>query len=259
MPFAQLPDARIHYELSGPPDAPLLLLSHALGVNLSMWEPQVAEFSEHFQVLRYDTRGHGASSISPGDYSIALLAQDVLQLLDALGVQRAHFCGLSMGGMVGMWLAANAPQRFHKIVLGNTAVKIGTPHSWATRIETVRKSGMVAIVPAVIERWFTFEFRVNSPEVVAGIQHVLETTAPQGYVACCAAVRDMDYREHISAIRSPALIISGTHDPGTTPADGHFLSDHIPGARYVELPAAHVSTVEDSVKFSAEVVRFLNS
>ena len=153
MPFVQLPDALIHYELSGSPGAPVLLLSHSLGVHLSMWEPQLAEFSKHFHVLRYDTRGHGSSSVPSGDYSIAVLAQDVLHLLDALSIDRAHFCGISMGGMTGMWLAANAPNRFHKIVLSNTAVKIGTPDTWAARIASVRSKGMGAVAPAVIERW----------------------------------------------------------------------------------------------------------
>jgi 3-oxoadipate enol-lactonase len=259
MPFAQLPDTRIHYELSGSPDAPLLVLSNSLGVNLSMWEPQLPEFSKHFQVLRYDTRGHGTSGFTPGDYSIALLAQDVLQLIDALGAKWAHFCGLSMGGMIGMSLAANAPHRFQKIVLCNTAVKIGTPDTWAARIDAVRRNGMRAIAPTIIERWFTAEFRAKSPDVVAGIQRMLEIADLEGYIACCAAIRDMDFREHISAIRAPALIISGAHDPGTTPADGRFLADHLQGARYTELNASHLSNVEDSARFTAEVLHFLNS
>jgi 3-oxoadipate enol-lactonase len=257
MPFVQSPDALIHYEFSGSPAAPVLLLSHSLGVHFSMWEPQLAEFSKHFHVLRYDTRGHGSSSVPPGDYSIAMLAEDVLHLLDALRIDRAHFCGVSMGGMTGMWLAANAPDRFHKIVLSNTAVKIGTPGTWAARIATVCSKGMSAVAPAVIERWFTFEFRANSPDVVAWIQRMLELTDPQGYVACCAAVRDVDFTGNISAIRSPVLVISGAHDPGTTPADGSYLADHIQGARYAELNASHLSNVEAAEVFTAEVLRFL--
>jgi 3-oxoadipate enol-lactonase len=259
MPFVQLPDTLIHYELSGSPAAPVLLLSHSLGAHLSMWEPQLAEFSKHFHVLRYDTRGHGSSSVPSGDYSIAMLAQDVLQLLDALSIDRAHFCGISMGGMAGMWLAANAPHRFHKLVLSNTAVKIGTPETWAARIASVRSKGMSAVAPGVIERWFTFEFRANSPDVVAWIQRMLELADPQGYIACCAAVRDMDFTGNISAIRSPVLVISGAHDPGTTPADGRFLVDHIKGARYAELKASHLSNVEAAEGFTAEVLRFLKS
>jgi 3-oxoadipate enol-lactonase len=258
MPFAQLPDTRIHYQLSGRPDAPLLVLSHSLGVNLSMWDPQLPKFTTHFQVLRYDTRGHGRSGVSSGEYSIALLAQDVLGLLDALGAGRAHFCGLSMGGMIGMSLAATAPHRFHKIVLSNTAAKIGTAETWAARIEAVRKNGMPAIAPAVIERWFTPQFRAGSPGVVAGIQRLLEAADPEGYIACCAAVRDMDCRDELSEIRVPALVISGTQDPGTTPADGRFLAERIRGARYTELHASHLSSVEDSAGFTAEVLRFLN-
>lgn len=253
----QLPTVGIHYELSGPADRPVFLLAHPLGVNLSIWEPQLAEFSKHFRVLRYDARGHGDSSVPPGDYSIPGLAEDALGLLDALRIDHAHFCGISMGGMTGMWLGANARSRFDKIVLSNTAVKIGTAESWTTRIESVRKTGMAAIAPSIIERWFTFEFRAGSPHIVAGVQNILEKTDPQGYMASCAAIRDMDYREKISAVRSPILIISGSNDPGTTPADGQYIASKIPGAIYSELPASHLSNVEAARQFTAEVLRFL--
>ncbi|HXM99250.1 MAG TPA: 3-oxoadipate enol-lactonase [Candidatus Dormibacteraeota bacterium] len=257
MPFLQLPAVRIHYELSGPTNRPVLLLAHPLGVNLSIWEPQLAEFSKHFRVLRYDARGHGDSSVPPGDYSIPGLAQDALDLLDALKIDQAHFCGISMGGMAGMWLGANARSRFDKIVLSNTAVKIGTAESWSTRIESVRKMGMAAIAPSIIERWFTFEFRAGSPHIVAGVQNILEKTDPQGYMASCAAIRDMDYREKISAMQSPVLVISGSNDPGTTPADGQYIASRIPGAIYSELPASHLSNVEAAEQFTAQVLRFL--
>lgn len=257
MPFAQLSNARIHYELSGSPDAPVLVLSHSLGVNLAMWNPQLPAFSKHFRVLRYDTRGHGASSVPLGDYSIAMLGEDLLELLDALKINQAHFCGLSMGGMIGMWLGANASHRFGKIVLSNTAVKIGTPETWAARIAAVRSKGMCAVAPSIIERWFTYQFRADSPDVVAEIQRIIETGSPQGYIACCAAIRDMDFTEGISAVRLPVLVISGIHDPGTTPAAGRFIVDHIPGAQYAERNASHLSNVEDSQPFTAGVLRFL--
>jgi 3-oxoadipate enol-lactonase len=257
MPVLQLPAVRIHYELSGPSDRPVLLLAHPLGVNLSIWEPQLPEFSKYFRLLRYDARGHGDSRVPPGDYSIANLAEDALGLLDALKIDRAHFCGISMGGMTGMWLGANARTRFDKIVLSNTAVKIGTAESWTTRIESVRKMGMAAIAPSIIERWFSFQFRADSPHIVAGVQTILEKTDPHGYMASCAALRDMDYNEKISAVRSPVLVISGSNDPGTTPADGQYIASKIPGAIYSELPASHLSNVEAAPQFTAEVLRFL--
>jgi 3-oxoadipate enol-lactonase len=257
MPSLQLPAVRVHYELSGSPDNPVLLLAHPLGVNLSVWEPQLPEFTKHFRVLRYDARGHGDSSVPPGEYSVAAMAQDVLGLLDALKVHRAHFCGISMGGMTGMWLGANARSRFDKIVLGNTAVKIGTAESWAARIASVQKMGMPAIAPSIIERWFTFEFRAASPHVVTGVQSMLEKTNPHGYMASCAAIRDMDYAEKISTVQSPVLVISGSNDPGTTPADGQYIASRIPGAIYSELRASHLSNVEAAEHFTPQVLRFL--
>ena len=257
MPSIQLPNVRVHYEFAGAPAAPVLLLSHSLGVNLSMWEPQVAEFSKYFHVLRYDTRGHGSSSTPPGDYSIAMLGQDVVHLLDALHLKKVHFCGISMGGMIGMWLALQAPEYLNKIVLSNTAAKIGTPATWGARIDTVRANGMLAVAPAIIERWFTFNFRAKSPDSVAWIQSMLEAADPHGYVACCAAIRDMDFTENLSAIRSPTLIITGTHDPGTTPADGIYLAENIPGAGRVELNASHLSNVEAAEEFTAAALHFL--
>jgi 3-oxoadipate enol-lactonase len=259
MPFAPWQDVRMHYQLSGPEHAPVLVLSNSLGTNFSMWDLQLSEFAKSLRVLRYDTRGHGQSSVTPGPYSIEQLARDVVALLDVLRLDRVHFCGLSMGGMIGMWLGTHAPERLHKLVLCSTAAKIGTPETWNARIETVRKSGMGSLASSIIERWFTPSFRAAAPALVADVQRVLEKANPQGYVACCAAVRDMDHREKLSAIRVPTLVISGAHDPATPPADGRFLAGRIPGARYVELQAAHLSNIEAPERFTAEVAAFLNA
>ncbi len=224
-----------------------------------MWDPQVPQFLKSFRVLRYDTRGHGQSPVTPGPYSIGQLAGDVLALADALKLDRFHFCGLSMGGMIGMWLAANTPQRLDKLVLCSTSAKIGTPEIWNARIDTVRKQGMKPVAAATVERWFSPAFRAKNPATVASIQKMLEAANPQGYAACCAAVRDFDFREQLGNIRTPTLVISGTHDPAAPPADGRFLADHIQGARYVELNTAHLSNVEDADRFTREVIAFLNS
>lgn len=164
-----------------------------------------------------------------------------------------------MGGQIGMWLAANAPKRLHKLTLCSTAAKIGTREMWDTRIATVLKKGMKNVAAAAVERWFTPAFRAKNPSLIADIQKVLETTSPEGYASCSAAVRDFDFREKLNNIRTPTLVISGTHDSATTPADGQFLANHIAGAHYVELNGAHLSNIEDADRFTREVIGFLNS
>jgi 3-oxoadipate enol-lactonase len=259
MPFAQLEDLRIHYDLAGPSSAPILVFSNSLGSNLSMWDPQASALQKEFRVLRYDTRGHGQSSVTPGPYSIDQLARDVVGLLDKLQLERVHFCGLSMGGQTGMWLALNAPIRLNRLILSNTAAKIGTPEIWNSRIEAVRKGGMESISTAVMERWFSAEHRSKSPNSVATAKHMLESTSSEGYLANCAAVRDYDARNAVVAIQIPTLVISGTHDVATTPADGRYLANQIAGARYVELDAAHLSNIEQPERFISEISSFLHS
>jgi len=259
MPFVKLADAQIYYSLEGQTSQPALILSNSLGADFSMWDSQIPEFSKSFRVLRSDTRGHGKSSVTPGLYTIEQLAKDVLALADALEFERLHFCGLSMGGQIGMWLAANAPQRLNKLVLSSTAAKIGTAEMWNARIATVRIEGMKNVAAAAIERWFTPPFRAKEASTIANTRKTLEATHPDGYAACCAGVRDFDFRDQLTKIRTPVLVISGTHDPATTPADGQFLADHIPGARYVELRGAHLCNIEDGDRFTREVSAFLNS
>lgn len=248
---------KFNCHVDGPPEAPVLVLSNSLGTNLSMWDGQMPALTARFRVLRYDTRGHGASTVTPGAYSIDMLARDVLALLDALKIRRAHFCGLSMGGMTGMWLGVHAPDRIGRMVLANTAPKIGTPEMWNQRIDNVRKGGMEAIVDTVLERWFTAGFRARAPEPVARMRAMLTATPAEGYMACCAAVRDMDQRDAIAEIRHPALVIAGTHDVVTPPAEGRATAERIRGARYLELDAAHISNVEAADRFTAETVAFI--
>jgi len=259
MLFVDSNRAQIHYALEGPAGGPVLVLSNSLGTDFSMWDPQIAEFTKSFRVLRYDTRGHGKSSVTPGPYSAKQLADDVLALADALKLGRFHFCGLSMGGMTGMWFAATAPERLNRVVISSASAKFGSLETWSTRIETVRKQGMKPVAAATIERWFTSAFRAKNPSTAAKIQKMVESVDPEGYISCCAAVRDFDFRKQLGTIHTPTLIISGAHDPATTPADGRFLADHIPGARYVELNAAHLSNIEDADRFTQEVSGFLNS
>src|SRR5229473_2390071 len=259
MPVLKSGDARIHYALEGQSGSPVLVFSNSLGTNYSMWDLQVREFHKKFRCLRYDTRGHGQSSCTPGPYSIEQLGKDVIALLDALDLDRVHFCGLSMGGMTGMWLGANAPERLNKLALCNTAAKIGTSEVWNARIEAVRKNGMKSVAAAVVERWFSPAFREKPPATVSSTLKMLEAANPEGYAACCAAIRDFDFREQLSRIRVPTLVIAGAHDPSTPPADGRFLADQIQGAQYAELDAAHLSNIEAQDRFNNEVAKFLNS
>jgi 3-oxoadipate enol-lactonase len=258
MPFADLPNVRLHYSFTGPAAAPALILSNSLGSNFSMWDAQAPTFEKQFRLLRYDMRGHGQSSAPPPPYAVPDLARDILALADSLNIVRFHFCGLSIGGMIGMTLALQAPDRLHKLVLCNTAPKIGTLEFWNTRIQTVQCKGMKEVASAVTARWFTPAFQQSSPDKVTSAIRVLESLDPQGYVGGCTAVRDFDFRESASHLRIQTLVVSGTHDPAATPADGRFLAEHIPGARYVELNTSHLSNIEAPAQFNEAVLSFLN-
>jgi 3-oxoadipate enol-lactonase len=257
MPSVTVGDLDVRYELAGPAEAPMVVLSHSLGADLSMWDPQARALEARLRVLRYDSRGHGRTTVTPGPYTIETLARDVVALMDALGMTRAHFCGLSMGGLIGMWLGAHTPERIDCLVLSNTGAKIGTSEAWNARIRSVESGGMIAVASAVIERWFTPEFRRRSPEVVARAERMVADTPAEGYAACCAALRDADEHADLAAITTRTLVIAGTHDPATPPADGRALATAISGARYVELPSSHLSNLEAEASFTAELLAFL--
>lgn len=257
MPFMETANLKLHYQLEGREDAPYLVLSNSLGTNMDMWLPQLPALLEYFRVLRYDTRGHGKSSVPAGEYDVAQLGRDVIALMDHLNIGRAHFCGLSMGGMIGMWLGANQPQRIDRLILCNTAALIGTAEAWNTRIDKVKAEGMASIVPAVLDRWFTSDFQRYAPAQVKIVSNMLLQTPPEGYAANCAAVRDMDQRTDIRRITAPTLVIAGTHDQATPPAGGRLVADNIQGARYVELNAAHLSNWEVAQSFTTQVIGFL--
>jgi 3-oxoadipate enol-lactonase len=259
MPFLETNDLRMCYELDGPANGPALVFSNSLGTNLSLWDPQLPVFAQNFRVLRYDSRGHGRTSATQGEYSIEMLARDVLQLLDALNLQRVNFCGLSIGGMTGMWLAVNAPQRLDNLVLSNTAPKIGQLDTWNERIRAVREGATKAVAQQVVERWFTPEFRANYPDQIAKTKQMIESTSTDGYLGSCAAVRDFDFWENVGAISAQTLVIAGVHDQSVPPSEAQKLAKQIPGARYLDLPAAHISNIEAAGRFTDEVISFLRS
>ncbi|MDB5239894.1 MAG: 3-oxoadipate enol-lactonase, partial [Spirosoma sp.] len=236
---------------------PVVVFSNSLGTTLAMWDAQVAALSGSFRCLRYDTRGHGQTPASDGSVSIDDLGRDVIGLIDTLNIQTIYFCGLSLGGLIGQWLAIHHPERIDKLVLCNTAAKIGTPTTWNERIETVRQQGLPAIAEAVIDRWLTPAFRQANPERRNRLVTQFGANSPEGYVACCAAIREVDFRNAIHRITAPTLIIAGSHDPVTTVADGAFLQNAIPNARLCELPAAHLSAVEAADAFAQALNTFL--
>lgn len=257
MPFAELADVRLHYQLDGDESLPVLVLSNSLGTSFAMWDPQIPALTEHFRVLRYDTRGHGQSSVTEGPYTIPQLGGDVIALLDHLGLQRVHFCGLSMGGITGMWLALHHADRLERLVLCNTAAYIGPPENWTNRAAAVERDGVGSIAAAVVDKWLTPDFAAQQPALVQQLRAMLSATDARGYAANCRAVRDSDLREAIRGIVTPTLVIAGSGDMPTPPADGRYLAETIAGARYAELYAAHLSNLQQPDAFSQAVVEFL--
>jgi 3-oxoadipate enol-lactonase/4-carboxymuconolactone decarboxylase len=256
LPFAEINNTRLFYRLEGNGAFPALVLSHSLGCDQSMWTPQMPDLLDHFQVLRYDTRGHGASGATAGDCTLDQLGQDVLGLADKLGLAKFAFCGLSMGGAVGQWLAINAPQRLSGLVLANTSPKFGTPDLWDARRKAVLEGGMQAIVDAVMQRFFSPDRQ--SDTWAQSTRAVLLGTDPRGYAACCAALRDADHRTAISKITARTLVIGSDKDP-STPWEGHgeVLAREIPGAQAARLETAHLSNLEQPRAFTAAVLDFL--
>ena len=251
--------ARIRYTVSGAAGAPALLLAHSLGASSEMWTPQLAPLEQHFRVIRYDARGHGGSSVPDGEYSLAELGGDALAVLDATATDRAEVCGISMGGQLAMWLAIHAPQRVERIVLANTAARIGSAQGWAERIDTVRTSGMASLAASVRGRWLTPEYADAHPDVAGALVARLIATSPAGYIGCCAAIRDADLSGDLARIAAPALVIGGEHDPATTIADAEALCAGLHDARLVRLSAAHLSNVEAADRFTRELTAFLEA
>ena len=226
---------------------PTVVLSNSLGTTSALWDAQVPALEPHFRVVRYDHRGHGASDAPPGPYTVEELARDVIALLDRLGLERVSFCGLSLGGMVGMSLALQAPERLDRLVLCCTSAYLGPPETWSERAQLVRAEGPGAIADAVLGRWFTERFHAEQPGTVARFRDMITATPREGYAACCEAIRGWDARATIHAIAAPTLVIAGAGDPSTPPEHARLIAGEIPGARLVVLEgAAHLANVEQA-------------
>jgi 3-oxoadipate enol-lactonase/4-carboxymuconolactone decarboxylase len=254
------PSVPLHYLLEGPEDAPVVVLANSLGTTLRMWDEQASALNDRFRLLRYDHRGHGGSPVSPGPYTIEDLGRDVLALLDRLEIEHVSFCGLSLGGMVGMWLASEVPERFERLVLCCTSAHLGPlADTYATRAATVRIHGLGAIAEAVVERWFTPAFRASQPDLVEWATRMLLDSPAEGYAGCCEAVRDMDLSGRLGDIRAPTLVIAGADDPATPPDHAELIRDSIPGARLVVIPqAAHLANVEQPGAFTRALLDHLD-
>ena len=235
----------LHHLFEGSEEAPVLVMANSLGTTLRVWDEGAPALRERFRLLRYDHRGHGGSPVPPGLYTIEDLGRDALALLDGLGIERFSWCGLSIGGMVGMWLASEAPERVEGLVLCCTSALLGPRELWDERIRVARKEGMDALVDSVVVRWFTPEFFSAHPETVEKAAAMLRGTDPEGYAGCCAAIRDMDLRDRLGQIRAPTLVISAAEDPATPPEHGELIRDSIPGAGFEVIPgASHLANIE---------------
>jgi 3-oxoadipate enol-lactonase len=257
MPTIKADGCPLNVEIEGNEGAPVLMLSNSLGTDLHMWDDQAAELARHFRLIRYDRRGHGKSGTTPGPYSFDRFGRDILAILDALKIKTVNWCGLSMGGMDGQWLGANAPDRVEKLVLANTNFYYADKAPWADRVKFVRENGLEKLVGPNMERWFTKSFRETNPQAITRMTKMFVGSNKDGYIACVEAIRDMDFRASNPSISKPTLVIVGNHDPATPPAAGQEIARQIKGAKVAALEAAHISNIEQPKAFTEAVLNFL--
>jgi 3-oxoadipate enol-lactonase len=250
----------VHYRMEGREGAPVLVLSHAMGASMAMWDPQATTLSRDFRLLRYDHRGHGASPVPAGPYTIAALGQDLLRLLNRLELERVSFCGLSLGGMVGLWVAANAPDRIDRPVVCCSAARMMRPQDYAARADQVRREGMPSVADAVIGRWFTPAFVARQPNTVASIKAVLLSTPVAGYAGSCEALAQMDLRDDLAKITAPTLVIAAAEDQATPPELSREIASGIVGAEIVVISdAAHLANVEQPTAITDQILDHLTN
>ena len=250
--------SRLHWRFDGKPGLPVLVLGNSLGTDLFMWDRQVEALTQRFRLLRFDVRGHGASDVVPGDATMDQLGADLLALADHAGVQRFAFCGLSLGGMVGQWLGVNAPDRLDALVLSNAAPQLPPPEGWTQRMKLAREQGMGALLDLVMPRFFSQAYRDRDEPFYHSMRSSFSAMQGEGYAACCAAIRDADFRASLGRIATPTLVISGSLDVATPHEPfGAQLVAGIPGASSVILPAGHIANVEQPEAFNRALLEFL--
>jgi 3-oxoadipate enol-lactonase len=257
MPYADCNGTRLYYVEDGDPEAPALVFTHSLGTDADLWAPQVAAVADRFRVIRYDTRGHGLSSLPEGTFGFAALAEDLIGLLDHLGIARAHLCGTSMGGMTILQAAHAHPERVDRLVLCNTTARIGSAEGWAARIALVEERGLAAIATTLVSRWVDEDFPVREPARFQALCDMLRRTPAAGYNGSCAALRDDDLWATVKTIAAPALVVAGETDLAVTAEQAARLAATLPDARQVILPAAHTGNWERPEAFNAAVTAFL--
>jgi len=256
VPFVIRDGARLYWRSDGDPASPPLLLGNSLGTEHALWAPVIPALRRHFRVLSFDLRGHGASEASEGEYTIAMLAHDALAVADAAGARRFSYIGISLGGMIGMWLGAHAGERLERLVVSNTSPRMSAT-AWSERMAKVRAGGIAAIADAVLQRWFTARYLARADETFASARAAFLAVDPVGYIGCCAAIRDMDLTPDLASIRTPTLVTTGTHDIAAPKETGAAIAAAIPGARCVELPVAHLPPPEAPGLFAHAVLEFL--
>lgn len=247
----------LHVEVEGPTDAPVLMVSNSLCTDLRMWDDQVPAFTQHFRLVRYDRRGHGRSGTPKGPYTVDDFGLDALAIMDDLKLGKVHWCGLSMGGMVGQWLGANAPERIEKLVMSNTHSYYADKEVWDTRMKLAQETGMAAAAVPAMGRWFTKDYIARKPEKVALIQQMFAETSIEAYIACCTAIRNMDMRPTHAKIKAPTLVIVGLQDPATPPAAGEEIQQRIAGAKLATIDASHISNMGQPEVYADLVLRFM--
>ncbi|WP_045728715.1 3-oxoadipate enol-lactonase [Xanthomonas sp. GPE 39] len=257
MPILELPAHRLNYRIDGSEGRPWLTMCNSLGTDLHMWDAQITALAPHFRVLRYDRRGHGASTTAPGPYRLQDLGGDVLALWDALSIERSHFCGLSIGGLTGQWLGVHAGQRLLSLTLCATAAKVGTAENWQARIEQVRAQGLASLREGTCTRWFTPAFVASQPATVQAILDTCQATDVEGYIACCHALAEADLRDHLSAIEVPVLALAGHDDPICPPAELQAIAAQVANGSFTEVQGRHLCNLESPHAFNDALLRFL--
>ena len=257
MPTFTSNQASINYQTFGDHTKPALIFSNSLGTQFSMWQPQLDALKKDFYMICYDTRGHGQSSAPQGPYSIELLGEDVIHLMDHLHIDKANFCGISMGGLTGQWLAINHPERFEHVIVANTAAQIGQEQAWKDRASLVREQGLEPIASTAATRWFTEGFIKKNAKIVDQLSINLAQGSPEGYASCCEALAVADLRDQIQGINIPVLVIAGSKDPVTTVKDGQYMVNKIRSSALFEIDASHISNIEQPQAFNKAIFDFI--